>query len=197
MRPIFFRMRLLCPIAEDEMIDVYLRAEVESDRFGEQLRGLLVRDGRDLASSDAEYRRQLLDEHRAYDRREGMFGGFPRDVEWHRAVLTRDELLDVLYIDYSWWVELSGGTRHPRDAARRIRAGELTAMTAGVTAEEHEPYLGSTSELIAVTTPSYEKLVFMEGHFRLTAYALFPERVPEELELIVGVSAEMPSWWAF
>jgi hypothetical protein len=169
-------VRLLGPISEDEMIEVYLRAELESDRFGPQLLGLLAR---------------------GYPSRTGMFGGFPLEVEWHRASLTRDELLEVLYIDYSWWVELSGGTRRPRDAARRIRAGELTGMTAGATAEEHEPFLTSTSELIAVTTPPHEKLVVIEGHARLTAYALFPDRVPDELELTLGVSAELEAWWAF
>jgi hypothetical protein len=106
-------------------------------------------------------------------------------------------VLEILFIDWSWWLELSGGTRSPREAARRIRAGELTRLTAGVTVEEHEPYLASSSELIAVTTPTREKLVVVEGHVRLTAYALFPDRVPEELELLLGVSEEMPKWCQF
>src|SRR5215211_1338445 len=179
------------------MIAVYLRAELESDRFGSQLRGLLARVGRELGSADAAYRRRLLDEHRGYGSRTGMFGGFPRDMDWYRASLTRDEVLDILYIDYSWWIELSGGTRRPRDAARRIYGGELTGMTAGATADEHEPFLASTSELIAVTTSTLEKLVAVEGHARLTAYALFPERVPEDGEIVLGVSDELATWWAF
>jgi hypothetical protein len=190
-------VRLLHPITEDEMIAVYLRAELGSERFGPQLRRLLARDGRELASADAAYRRQLLDEHRAYERREGLFGGFPHDVDWFRALLGRDEALDILFIDWSWWLELSGGTRRPREAARRIRAHQLTRLTAGVTAEEHEPFLDSTAELIAVTTPAHDKLVLVEGHVRLTAYALFPDRVPEELEILLGVSEEMPNWCQF
>jgi hypothetical protein len=190
-------MRLLHPISEDEMIATFLRGELDSGRYGEKLRAMLARDGRELDHADAAYRRALLEEHRAYERRDGLFGGFPREVEWFRAALSRDEALDILFIDWSWWLELSCGTRRPRDAARRIRAGELTGMTADVTAEEHEPYLASTSELIAVTTPAYEKLVLMEGHVRLTAYALFPERVAEELEILLGVSEEMPRWCQF
>jgi hypothetical protein len=190
-------VRLLHPITEDEMIAVFLRAELSSGRYGEKLRGLLARDGRELDAADAAYRRRLLEEHRAYERRDGLFGGFPRDVEWFRAALSRDEALEILFINWSWWLELSGGTRRPREAARRIRAGELTAITAGVTAVEHEPYLASPSELIAVTTPAHEKLVLVEGHVRLTAYALFPKRVPEELEILLGVSEEMPGWCQF
>jgi len=190
-------VRLLGRISEDEMIAVFLRGELESERFREKLQGLLARDGVELESADSAYRRQLLDEHRAYERREGLFLGFPREVDWFRAALTRDEVLDILFIDWSWWLDLSGRTRRPREAARRIRAGELTGMTGGVTAEEHEPYLASSSELIAVTTPTHERRVLVEGHVRLTAYALFPDRVPEELEILLGVSEGMPNWCQF
>jgi hypothetical protein len=190
-------VRLLRRISEDEMIAVFLRGELESERFREKLRGLLARDGVEFDATDAAHRRRLLEEHRAYERRDGLFGGFPSDVDWFRAALTRDEMLEILFIDWSWWLELSGGTRRPREAARRIRAGELTRLTTGVTAEEHEPYLASRSELIVVTTPAREKLVLLEGHVRLTAYALFPHCVPDELELLVGVSEAMPNWCLF
>jgi len=36
-------------------------------------------------------------------------------------------------------------------------------MTAGARVEEHEPFLASTSELIAVTTPAQETLVWSKG----------------------------------
>jgi hypothetical protein len=77
-------MRLLGPVGEDEVISAFLRAEIDSDRYGEKLRRLLARDRRepsvlhqpDLADDcENRYRRQLLDEHRAYERREEMFGG--------------------------------------------------------------------------------------------------------------------------
>ena len=120
------------------MIGVFLRAEVDSRRYGSKLLALLARDGRDadvllrpqLDDDDANaYRRRLLDEHRSYERRDGLFDGFPRRLDWFRAALAPDEVLDVLYIDWDWWLELSGGTRRPRDAARRIRAGEVSGMS--------------------------------------------------------------------
>jgi hypothetical protein len=100
-------MRLLHPVGEDEMIATFLRGELGSGRFGETLRALLGRDGRDsavLRSPDVAdaaanaYRRRLLDEHRGYERREGLFGGLPREIDWFRAALSRDEVLDILFI---------------------------------------------------------------------------------------------------
>lgn len=189
------------------MIAVFLRAELDSGRYGEKLRGFLSRDGRDLdvlrrpdlddpAAND--YRRGLLDEYRAYERREGLFGGFPRQVEWFRAVLSRDEVLDILFINWDWWLTISDGTRRPRDAARRIRDGFVPGST-----EEHEPLAAALRdkppppELIVATTPAHSPLVVVEGHFRLTAYALFPDYVPDELEILLGVSDDMADWCQF
>ena len=201
-------MRLLGPASEEEMIAVFLRGELDSGRYGKKLRTLLARDRRaedvlrrpDLGDVEANaYRRRLLEEHRAYERRDGLFGGFPQQVEWFRAALEPDEVLDILYIDWDWWLELSGGTRRPRDAARRILEDE----GADATAAEHEPLAAALQttppppELIAVTTTARTPLVLVEGHARLTAYALFPDYLPAKLEILLGVSDEMPRWCQF
>jgi hypothetical protein len=195
-------VRLLRPISEDEMVAVFLRAELDSSRYGERLRGFLARDGRvpdvlrrpDLDDPEANgYRRGLLEEHRAYEPRDGLFGGFPKRVDWFRAVLSRDEVLDILYINWDWWLTISDDTRRPRVAARRIRDG----LVPGSTVEEHEPLAAALrgnplpAELIVATTRERSPLVVLEGHFRLTAYALFPEYLPDELEILLGVSDEM------
>ena len=197
-------MRLLHRMSEHEVVATFLRAELDSGRYGATLRALLARDGRpeevlrrpDFASeTDNDYRRTLLDEHRAFERREGLFLGFPRHVEWQRAALEPGEVLAIRYINWEWWLDASGGSRRATDAARRIRAGEL----AGVSADEHEAFADAAEqpELIAATTPDLAPLVLVEGHARLTAYALFPERLPPELELFVGISPEMPGCCQF
>jgi hypothetical protein len=198
----------LHPISEDEVIAVFLRGELDSGRYGEKMRGLLERDARDpevlrhpdLTDRDQNsYRRKLLDEHRAYERREGLFAGFPTEVEWFRAALSRDEVLDILFINWDWWLRISGGSRRPRDAAYRIRAGKV----AGVTPEEHEPFAAALQndrpppELIAVTTPAHSPLVLVEGHVRLTAYALFPGYLSQELVILLGISDRITNWCQF
>ena len=60
-----------------------------------------------------------------HGRFQSLFDGLPYgDVGWSRVALRRDEVLAIRYIDYDYWVELSGGTRLPADAAQRIRAGQ-------------------------------------------------------------------------
>jgi hypothetical protein len=188
-------VKLLESITEDEMIVTFVRGELGSGRYGEWLRAMVARDGRTVDDlGDADYARRLLEEYRAYESREGLFGGFPRDVEWFRAAMTRDELLDVLYINWDWWLRISGGSRSARVAAARIRAGEIP----GSTVEEHEAYARQPQPpLIVVTTPAHSPLVVLEGHVRLTAYALFPELVPDEVGVLLGVSAEMTRWSNF
>src|SRR5919197_1068780 len=39
--------------------------------------------------------------------------------------------------------------------------------------------------------------VVLEGHVRLTSYALWPEYLPEELEILLGVSESAPSWGCY
>jgi hypothetical protein len=78
-----------------------------------------------------------------------------------------------------------------------VRAGEVP----GVTPDEGDREIASTAaeqpELIAVTTPAYGPLVLVEGHVRLTAYALFPDYLPDELEIVLGISDEMTTWSEF
>jgi hypothetical protein len=201
-------MRVLGGIDEAEMIAVFLRGELDSERWRDGLLELLERHGRDegvltrpdLADAgENAFRSRMLEEHRAWERRDGVFGGFPRDVEWSRAELEPEEVLDVLFIHWDWWLTISGGTRRPRVAARLIREGAI----AGVTAAEHEPWAAALSqtppptELIVVSTPAHAPLVLLEGHVRLTAYALFPEYLPPRLEVLLGVSEEMPCWCMF
>ncbi len=189
-------LRIVRSISEDEMIAVFLRGELDSERYGARLRELAGAEAEALLdpdTADAEVnrrRRETLDRHRAYERRQGLFLGFPDDVDWYRAVLTPDEVLDIRYIDWDWWLRLSGGSRRPRDAARRIRAAEIE----GVGVEEHEALAASQHPLIAVATRAGEPLVLVEGHARLTAYALFPERLPTEVEILLGLSDAVRGW---
>jgi hypothetical protein len=201
-------MRIIRGSSEAEVVAVFLRAELDSPRYGERIRELLPAAGLDecallapeLEDAEANARRaRVLEEHRAWLRRDGVFGGFPEEVDWALVGLTRDEVLGVLYISWDWWLHASGGTRLPLDAAARIRAGEVP----GSSVEWHEQIAARLRskdpppELIVASTPDLSRLVALEGHVRLTAYALFPDDLPEELPVYLGTSEHMSSWALF
>ena len=68
-------------------------------------------------------RRALLAATRGYGEDRGIFEHFPATVRWGWAWLTAAELAQVRYIEYSYWNEISGGSRLAADAAKNIRAG--------------------------------------------------------------------------
>ena len=189
------------------MVAVFLRGELGSTRFEDAVGEALARadaDARVVTSPDVSdlrenmLRRRLLTEARGYGTGEGVFGGLPTDLGWQRVALARDELADVRYIDWDYWVELSGGTRSPVDAARRIRAGvaAFDVPSEGfLDAAEHvgDPW----PELILVTAGPGHPLVVLEGHVRLTAYVLAGPTAPDEVEALLGTSPAVSGWWAY
>ena len=197
-------MRRLRPGSEAQMVALFLRTELPAARHRDDLRALLKRDSLpdhvitspDLGNdAENQARLRLLTQHREYGTRTGLFEGFPDDVSWQWMAITPAELATVRYIDYDYWVELSGGTRLAVDAAPRIRAG---VAPFGVPSDWA---LGMAREvargarfppLILVTTGPGGDLVVLEGHARLTAYMLARDRLPPEMEVLVGSSPAMP-----
>ncbi len=199
-------MRWLRAGSEAGMIALFLRTELFSDRYGPDLRALLERDRvpeRIITSpdfgNDAEnqLRLRLLTRHRGYGTRTEIFEDFPGDVGWQWMAITPAELSTVRYIDYDYWIELSGGSRLAADAAPRIRAG---AAPFGVPSDAvlhlAQQIAAGTRlpPLILVTTRLGSPLVVLEGHLRLTSYMLARDHLPPELEVLVGTSANMTRW---
>jgi hypothetical protein len=169
-------MEILRPVTEGEVLECFVLAERDSERYGETVRKLLKRVGDNPAA--------VLSAYRSWPD-QGLFYGFPRDVRWYRARVTKDELLEILYINWDWWLRLTGGTRRPRDAAANQEPDPGDEVIARAAA--------TNPPLIAVRAPdSY--LVLLEGHVRLTAYATFPEHVPDELEIYLGEAPDMTGW---
>ena len=192
-------MRLLERVTEDAVISAFLRAELDSDRFRVRLAALLGDVApEEVLTRDAAYRRDLLARHRGW-RSEGLFDGFPKEVEWYRMAATPAEVLEIRFINWDWWLRISDGTREPRIAAHRIRGG----LVPGADPEAHEPIAAalrepqSPAELIALTPPERSPVVLIEGHVRLTAYALFPQYLPDELDVFVGVAENAREWSEF
>jgi hypothetical protein len=200
-------VRELTRLTEDDMIAAFVRAELHSERFGAAVRAAMRRhrvprrvvEHPDTAEAVQNAQRlAVLRDYRRYGLDRSLFEGFPyEDVVWSRVALTRDEVLRIRYIDYDYWVELSGGTRLPEEAATRIRAGVdvFGVPSSGFLPLAEAVRQGSAfPELILVAKDEYSYLVVMEGNARLTAYFLAPEYIPDELGVLVGFSAAITNW---
>lgn len=199
-------MRRLRASGEAEMVALFLRTELPAARSRDDLEAHLEREGlpeRVVTAPDLDddaqnrARLRLLTHHRGYGTRTELFDGFPDDVCWQWMAISPAELAGVRYIDYDYWVQLSGGSRLAVDAGPRIRAG---VAPFGVPSDWA---LGMAQEvargarfppLILVTTGLGENLVVLEGHARLTAFMLARDRLPPELEVLVGSSPMMTRW---
>lgn len=159
---------------------------------GESERLLTDADLADPVANQA--RRDVLRATRGYGENRDMFEGFPTGVRWIRAVLTPDELARVRYIEYSYWNELSGGSRLPGDAAKTIRAGVRVfgVSNSRFVAAARAVRRGESFPPLILAGRRRDTLVCLEGHLRLTAYALagFPVEVP----CLVGTAPALARW---
>lgn len=185
------------------MVASFLQGEMSSERFGLALREALRAGGQpecllahpDLSDRRAnQVRRALLASARGYGEDRELFEHFPLDARWVWARLSASELARVRYIEYSYWNELSGGSRLPADAARRIDAG---VRPWGVSNERFRRAAaalrrGERFPPFILAGRRYEELVCLEGNLRLTAHAL--AGFPIETECLVGTAPDMQRW---
>jgi len=198
-------MRIIREITEAEMVAVFLRAEINSSRFSCDILRLLERDRVERqiidnpnVSDEVEnnYRANLLGEFRGYKRNEELFESFPNDVRWYRVLLDRNDLSKVKYMNYSYWIDLSGGSRLVADAVKRVIAGDIEKATSDwIRAAADAVKRGVTfQELILVSENKESDLIMLEGHLRITAYLVSPDYLPRELSAIVGYSEKIDEW---
>jgi hypothetical protein len=203
-------MRKIKESSEEEMIAVFLAAELHSPRsMGQEIQTCLQREAlspRVISSPDLlnaqenTARRAVLGAYRGYGRGQGYFQGFPAGVRWELVGLTRQEVEQVKYIDYDYWVELSGGSRLALDGARRALAGiDVFGLSSRYFVDLAETFRHGAPfpTLIFVARDEASPLVVLEGHARLTAYLIAPECLPPELEVIVGFSEQITKWGCY
>jgi len=130
------------------MIAAFVRGELHSERFGAAVRAAMRRHRvrrrvvEQPDTTDPEQNAQrlaVLRDYRRYGLDNSLFDGFPYDdAVWSRVALARDEVLAIRYIDYDYWVELSGApgfrpTRPGASAPERPTRSTLAASCAAPT----------------------------------------------------------------
>lgn len=192
--------------SESEMIAEFLSGEYRSKRFSDDIKASMeklsvseqVITAPDLTNdSENALRKRVLGDFRGYGENRELFENFPSIADWRICRFERGDLEWILYIDYSYWNELSDGTRSPIIAAENIRKGKTVFDVPNdgfIAAAEHLKSGGKLPRTILITA-DLERFVIVEGHQRLTAYAMLPNKLDGE-ECIVGVCGtdEMKRW---
>ena len=191
-------MELLRPANAEDVVEAWIRAEVDSSRFGPRLDELMAGHGRDrTALEDPHYRLELLTEFRPgggpEDSDQIWVDGLPlSELEWWYATVTREELAEVLYIDWGFWLEVTGGSRRPRDYIRRLERADVSPALRDVVAaiQDRQPL----PLMILVDSGPGTRTVVVEGHLRLTAYAMAAATAPDKIEVLFGRSTLVADW---
>ena len=192
-------MRVIRPSSEAEMVALFLarRARIgplraHVSRSGSR-RAAPARAGSRGRESERGSTRSCSRSSEASSPARGSSTGSRTTLRWDWASLTPDEVLAVHYIEYDYWIQLSGGSRQPLDAADRLRAGITVFRVPNDGFFELAGVLGTARLPQLILVGSDEgRLVVLEGHARLTAYALRPEALPPQLEVLLGRSPGSP-----
>jgi hypothetical protein len=192
------------PATEAEVVLAFLRGEIDSARFGPDVeRALADVGGRQLlgcpdlgSERENRARERALAVARGW-RDAGLFEGFPDRVDWYHGVLPADALARVRFIDYSYWNELSGGSRRPADVLPTLRAGRLPATDWCFQFAADLATAETVDDLIVMATPDLGSLVLLEGHARMTAIFVGGHERRLTVRAYVGLSPAIRQWGCF
>lgn len=178
-------MKIIKESGENEMLLEYLKSEIDSNRFGEKLKKAI--DDLDISSNiilngnlEDEYenrqRKVLMQEFREYPTGD-IFKDFPKEFKWYFVEFEKDDFDKIYYLNWPCWNERTNNTAKPAEAAHNILNGIEFSDIPNAKFLNGLDYLekgGKFDPIIAVTCNG-EKMVLIEGHSRVTVYALKPE----------------------
>jgi len=170
---------------ENEMIYEFLKMEVNSDRYREQIETVLkeldvskdiITNGNIMSEQENTLREEILKRFRGW-RTEELFENFPSKIDWVWTEFDREDILKIIYIEYSYWNELSNYTGSPLEAAKYVLSGRtLYDMPTDGFIEDTKWVIERNKfpPMIFLTDKSEERYIILEGHCRMTVYGLVP-----------------------
>jgi hypothetical protein len=109
----------------------------------------------------------------------------------------------VRFIDYSYWNELSGGSRRPADVLPTLRAGRLPSWLSELGTDwcfrfaDRLATVDAVDDLIVMATPDLGSLVLLEGHARMTAIFVGGNERRLTVRAYLGLSPAIEQWECF
>jgi len=136
-------------------------------------------------------RAAVLGAYRGYGQDREMFEGVPEHLAWYEAELSREDIGELRYVDYSYWNELTDQTRLVRDAVANIQKGKVVFDVPNdrflSLAEEIRRGKHCFEPIIVWGQRVDSSLEILEGHLRATAFGLAQEQAPERVQALIGL----------
>lgn len=194
-------------ISEDEMILEWLKGELHSVRFSDRLRERMhdlkltesIISKANLQNPHENALRKELMEFRGYNSKTELFEGFPDIHDWQIIQMPKSDALNkVHYINYSYWNELTGNSRLPMRAAKIINEGlEIFGVSnAGFLNIANKIKQGFDFPPIIIVGDDH-KMIVLEGHARLTGFALAEMHLPPTIPVIYGYHLQLSDWESY
>lgn len=193
-------MRLVASIPESTMVATFLKAELDSERFAEELKRTMqkLRVPESIIATpnlqdkqENQIRAKVLGDYRGYKQNREIFTNFPENLAWYLAELNRAEIGNLHYVDYSYWNELTDNTHLVKDAVKNIQDGKIVfnvpndrflTLAEKIGNQEHD-----FEPIIVWGKDEYGALTILEGHLRATALGLAGDKTPKTIKAILGL----------
>lgn len=199
-------MKIIKNSNEDEMIACFLNGEILSNRFGNNLRKTIAKlkyDQRiiDYPNLDNQVenqkRKHILSEFRNYDKNDGLFKNFPTINKYVIVEFESKDLKNIRYINYDYWNELSNGTGSPLVASKNIMLGKTVFNVSNESFFDGANLLKSGVKFrpCILLTADYNSFIVLEGHSRITCYAMCPNFFNGTQAIVLECSKnELKNW---
>ena len=201
-------MKIIKLSDENEMIYEFLKMEMASERYTEKINSALkqfnlsesiLQNGNISSEEENNHRKNVLGIFRGYNKNSGLFENFPSEIKWIWSKFSRQDLPKIKYINYSYWNELSCYTGSPLTAVKTILSGKTIydVPNDGFHNAAEGLKNGKTFPPLIILTDSNENdFIILEGHVRITAYAMAPDFF-EDISVILGYcnAEELNTWY--
>ena len=193
--------------SENEMILLFLQSELSSGRFVQKLTDVVSELSADISvivsgntrdEGENSLRRKIMGVYRGWGCGREMFENFPRIEKWLSAVCEKEDMAKIRYINYDYWNELSQNTSSPLAAAESVKKDKIVFGVSNENFLKGAGYLKSGKKfppVILITDESEVSYIILEGHSRMTVYALAHEYF-EGTRCLIGYcgSEEIKKW---
>lgn len=200
-------MRIIKPSNENEMVYEFLKMEIASDRHRKQIEDVMenlktdkniIVSGNIKSEQENALRIEILSRFRGYPYKE-LFENFPENIEWAWTEFEKEDISKILYIEYSYWNELSNYTGSPLEAAKTVLDGKTVYNVPNDGFIECAEKLKAGfifPPMIFLTDKSEQRYVILEGHKRMTAYGLVPDSF-QDVSVLLGYceNKDLQRWY--